>query len=580
MSFPASLPALPGTPAWRALARHRAALSGRRIAEMFADDPGRFADLSLSLDTARGPFLLDLSKNALTAETLDLLAALAAECGLAEQVAAMFAGEAINATEKRAAFHVALRAGADAPPEVREVLDRIADFSAAVRAGDWRGATGKAVTDVVNIGIGGSDLGPAMVCGALAAFGRDDLRAHFVSNVDAAHIARTLRGLDPETTLFIVTSKTFTTQETLRNATTARGWLTGHLGEAAVAQHFVAVSTNAAAVSAFGIDTANMFGFWDWVGGRYSLWSAVGLSIAIAVGFEAFEALLAGARTMDEHFRDAPPLENLPVVLALAGIWNHSALGIPALAVLPYDQMLARLPAYLQQLEMESNGKGVTMAGAPVAAATAPVLFGEPGTNGQHSFYQLLHQGTRAVACDFIVVAHSHYEIADHQPMLLANALAQAEALMRGRSAAEAKAEMLAKGTPLAEAERLAPHRAFPGDRPSTTILLPRVTPETLGMLLALYEHKVFVQSAVWGINAFDQWGVELGKQMAGAILPELMGGEPRPHDGSTAALIGLVCALRAPEGAGDADEGDDEEGDADDGPGGDADSGDGGGEG
>ncbi len=582
-AFPA-FPPLPDTPAWGALAVHRDALAGRRILDLFAEDAARFDRLALSLDTDEGPFVLDPSKNKLTAETLALLADLAEEAGLPQAIARMFAGEEINPTEHRAALHVALRnpgdapqpcGGADVMPEVLAVLDKVEDFVGRVRGGDWRGATGKAVTDVVNIGIGGSDLGPAMICQALAPYGRDDLSAHFVSNVDAAHIAGVLRRLNPETTLFVVTSKTFTTQETLRNAHTARDWLVRNLGERAVGRHFVAVSTNAAAVAGFGIDADNMFGFWDWVGGRYSLWSAVGLSIALAVGMPAFRALLAGAHAMDEHFRAAPPLDNLPVVLALTGIWNHTVLGVPALAVLPYDQSLARFPAFLQQLEMESNGKGVTADGRTVAQTTAPVVFGEPGTNGQHSFYQLLHQGTREVACDFVVVARSHHEVADHQPMLLANALAQAEALMKGRSREQAEAELLAQGKPPAEARRLAPHKTFPGDRPSTTLLLPALTPETLGMLVALYEHKVFVQSTIWGINAFDQWGVELGKAMAGAILPELLGGAAADgHDGSTAALIGLTRALRLPDTAGDADEGDDDAGDADDGPGGDADGG------
>ncbi len=427
-----TLPTLPDTPAWQALARHRDAMAEVRTLDLFAADPARFDTLALTLDTDEGPFLLDPSKNRMTAETFDLLCALADECNLAGAIQAMFAGVEINETENRAAFHVALRhlsgkplqtGGHDVMPEVRKVLDKITGFVGAVRGGRWLGATGKPVKAVVNIGIGGSDLGPAMVVEALGPYGRDDLKAHFVSNVDATHMARTLKGLNPETTLFIVTSKTFTTQETLRNARTARAWLVEHLGEAAVAKHFVAVSTNADAVSDFGIDTVNMFEFWDWVGGRYSLWSAVGLSIALAVGVDDFVALLTGGYRMDEHFRSAPFSDNLPVALALTGVWNATVLGAPTHAVLPYDQSLARFPAFLQQLEMESNGKGVTLAGLPVPTPTAPVLFGEPGTNGQHSFYQLLHQGTQPVPADFIVVARSHHEIADHQPMLLANAL-------------------------------------------------------------------------------------------------------------------------------------------------------------
>lgn len=575
MSASLPYPVLPETPAWQALANHRTELAGTRTLALFDADPGRFDRLALSLDTEDGPFLLDPSKNQVTEETYRLLFDLAEEAGLQGAIQAMFAGLEINETEHRAAFHVALRnlsgrklstGGADVMPEVRKVLDKITGFVAAVRGGRWVGATGKAVTDIVNIGIGGSDLGPAMVAQALDPYGRDDLRTHFVSNVDATHIAQTLHGLDPETTLFIVTSKTFTTQETLRNARTARDWLVGHLGEAAVARHFVAVSTNAKAVAAFGIDTVNMFGFWDWVGGRYSLWSAVGLSIALGFGMDVFTALLAGGNAMDEHFRTTPWADNLPVILGLTGVWNHTVLGATSFAVLPYDQSLARFPAFLQQLEMESNGKGMTLAGLPVPTTTAPVLFGEPGTNGQHSFYQMLHQGTQPVPCDFIVVARSHHEIADHQPMLLANALAQTEALMTGRTAEEAEAELVAKGMDAAEAKALSPHKAFPGNRPSTTILIPRLTPETLGMLIALYEHKVYVQSVVWGINAFDQWGVELGKSLAGAILPQLQGDGPADgHDGSTAALIDLLRALRAPEPAGDADETDADAGDADD---------------
>ncbi|MBN2751655.1 MAG: glucose-6-phosphate isomerase [Rhodospirillaceae bacterium] len=567
MSAFSCFPTLPNTPAWRALGRHRSTLETTRTADLFAADPERFDRFAASLDTEEGPFLLDPSKNRMTEETFIGLFDLAEECGLPQAIAAMFAGEIINHTEGRAAFHAALRApgdhamrtnGTNVTPEVHTVLDHVANFVTQVRDGTWQGATHKAVTDIVNIGIGGSDLGPAMVCQALAPYARDGLAVHFVSNVDATHITQTLRGLNPETTLFIITSKTFTTQETLRNATTARDWLIRHLGEAAVAQHFVAVSTNAEAVSAFGINPHNMFAFWDWVGGRYSLWSAVGISIALFAGMEAFRDLLAGAFAMDEHFQSAPMLDNLPVLLALVGIWNHTILGIPAAAVLPYDQSLARFPAYLQQLEMESNGKSVTKEGQPVAVTTAPILFGEPGTNGQHSFYQLLHQGTRDIACDIIIVAHSQYEVADHQPILLSNALAQSEALMRGCTREDAETALLTRGVPAAEAARLAPHKTFPGNRPSTTLLLPRLTPKTLGMLIALYEHKVFVQSIIWGINAFDQWGVELGKTLASAILPELQGGETSAtHDGSTAALIDLVRALRAPESVGDANDGD-----------------------
>ena len=566
---------LPDTPAWQALAARREAEADLTIADLFAADPGRFARFSRTIKTVEGPFVLDLSKQRISPETLDCLLALAEECGVAENAKAMFSGLAINETENRSVLHVALRnlsgrpirsRGADVMPEVRAVLDKMTGFVSLVRSGRWVGATGKAVTDVVNIGIGGSDLGPAMACRALSPYGRPDLRVHFVSNVDAAHIRDTLAPLDPETTLFVVVSKTFTTQETLRNARTARDWLAAKLGEKAVAKHFVAVSTSAREVQAFGIDPRNMFGFWDWVGGRYSLWSAVGLSLALFVGMDAFVDLLTGAQAMDDHFRTAPYAENLPVLLALAGIWNHTVLGARVFAVLPYDQHLGRLPAYLQQLEMESNGKSVTLAGTPVATATAPILFGEPGTNGQHSFFQLLHQGTQAVPCDFIVVARSQAETADHQPMLLANALAQTEALMRGKTREQAEAELLAQGADPATARRLAPHKTFPGNRPTTTILVPRLTPLTLGMLIALYEHKVFVQGTIWGIDSFDQWGVELGKHLAGAILPELTGEGPLgPHDGSTAALIGLIREIRRPRaeaGAESADADDAETGD------------------
>ncbi|MDX8401573.1 MAG: glucose-6-phosphate isomerase, partial [Mariprofundaceae bacterium] len=429
------------------------------------------------------------------------------------------------------------------------VLERMRMFVEQVRSGKWRGRDGRAITDVVNIGIGGSDLGPAMVCEALAPYaGR--VRVHFVSNVDGAHLGSTLAGLDPATTLFVVVSKTFTTQETLANATSARAWLLdGGGSEADVARHFVAVSTNEAAVRAFGIDPVNMFGFWDWVGGRYSLWSAVGLSIALDVGMDRFEELLAGAHAMDEHFRTAPLEDNLPVILAMLGIWHVDFLGAASHAVLPYDQSLRLLPAWLQQLDMESNGKRVTRDGRPVDYPTGPVVWGEPGTNGQHAFFQLLHQGTHRVPCDFIAPARSHWPMGEHHRMLISNFLAQTEALMLGRTEDEARAEMEAEGMDAARIEALLPHRVFPGDRPSNTILLRKLTPRTLGMLLALYEHKVYAQSLVWDINAFDQWGVELGKQLARRILPELAyGAEPVGHDASTRGLIRQWHAWQEPE--------------------------------
>ncbi len=556
MSPTRCFPKLPETSAWTTLAQHRDAMADVRIADLFTGDNNRFDRLAMSLDTSDGPFLLDPSKNRISVETLGLLCQIAEESGLRGAIDAMFAGQAINSTENRAALHVALRNrsnhpividGKDVMPDVNRVLAQLSEFVGTVRSGQWTGADGRAITDLVNIGIGGSDLGPAMVCQALRPYGRDDLHPHFVSNVDATHISEVLRSLDPATTLFVITSKTFTTQETMRNAHTARAWLVRHLGEAAIAKHFVAVSTNSTAVKAFGIDPAHMFEFWDWVGGRYSLWSAVGLSIALAVGMDAFTELLYGAHEMDAHFRAAPFLDNLPVVLALVGIWNHTVLGAKTRAVLPYDQSLARFPAFLQQLEMESNGKHVCTDGTICATSTQPVLFGEPGTNGQHSFYQMIHQGTQDVPCDFIVVARSHHECEDHQPILLANALAQAEALMRGQTTEEAQKALLERGLSVTRAKALAPHKTFPGNRPSTTLLLPKLTPETLGMLIALYEHKVFVQSVIWGINAFDQWGVELGKTLASSILTELVGDDaPDGHDGSTTALIDLVRALRS----------------------------------
>jgi glucose-6-phosphate isomerase len=529
--------------AWTALSRHRDEIAGTTMRQLFAADPGRAARFTLRL----GDLLLDYSKNRLDGRTMALLHALAAACDLPGWRARMLAGERINATENRPVLHVALRNrgnapilvdGADVMPAVNAVLVRMRDFTARVRDGAWTGATGRPITAVVNIGIGGSDLGPRMVVDALAAFRHERIAFHFVSNVDGAEISRTLAGLDPAATLFVVASKTFTTQETMANAATARAWLTASLGEDAVARHFVAVSTNAQEVARFGIDTANMFEFWDWVGGRFSLWSAIGLPIALAIGQDRFEALLDGAHAMDRHFRDAPPAENLPLTLALVDIWNTNLLGAESHAVLPYDQGLARFPAYLQQAEMESNGKSVTRAGSPVRRPTAPILFGEPGTNGQHAFYQLIHQGTRMVPCDFIAPAQSQYPTGRHHAMLLANVLAQSEALMRGKTADEARAELVAQGMTGAALEALVPHRVFAGNRPSNTILLKRLDPYMLGQLIALYEHKIFVQGVIWDINSFDQWGVELGKQLASRILPELEGAAPGEHDSSTLLLL------------------------------------------
>ncbi|MBB4286928.1 glucose-6-phosphate isomerase [Roseospira goensis] len=544
-------PVLPEGPAWQALARHRDALANTTMRDLFAADPDRFARFSGRL----GDLLVDYSKNRITAETMDLLCDLARETGVEARRDAMVAGEVINTTEGRAVLHVALRNRSDRPirvdgedvmPEVNRVLDQMRAFCAAVRDGTWTGATGKPVTDVVNIGIGGSDLGPVMVAEALKPYWHDRIRPHFVSNVDGTHIAETLHGLNPETTLVLVASKTFTTQETLTNAHTARAWLTRALGEGAVAKHFAALSTNAEAVAAFGIDTANMFEFWDWVGGRYSVWSAIGLPVAITIGFDRFEAFLDGAHALDEHFRTAPLAENLPVILGMLGVWNITYHGAAAHALLPYDQYLHRFAAHFQQVDMESNGKRVRLDGSPVVGDTGPVIFGEPGTNGQHSFYQLIHQGTRLIPCDFIAPALSHNPMGEHHPILLSNVFAQAEALMMGKTADEARAELEAQGKTAEEIAALLPHKVFPGNRPSNTLLVKRVDPYTLGMLIALYEHKVFVQGAVWGVNSFDQWGVELGKQLAKAILPELAGDAPvTGHDGSTNGLINAYKALR-----------------------------------
>jgi len=540
--------------AWRALEAHVAGVRGLRLRDLFAQDPDRFERFSGSLDD----LLVDWSKQRVTAETMTLLGDLARACDLEGRRDAMFRGEKINTTEGRAVLHTALRNrsaepvmvdGVDVMPDVLAVLEQMRVFSEAVRGGDWRGHTGEAITDIVNIGIGGSDLGPLMVCQALEPYARADLAVHFVSNVDGAHLHHTLKRLDPAKTLFIVASKTFTTQETMTNAQSARAWLLAELGgdQAAVGRHFVAVSTNAQAVRAFGIDPANMFGFWDWVGGRYSLWSAIGLSIVLYLGFERFAALLEGAHAMDRHFQTTPLEANLPVVLALIGIWNSNFLGAESLAVLPYDQHLARFAAYLQQGDMESNGKSVTLAGEVVDYQTGPVIWGEPGTNGQHAFYQLIHQGTRLIPCDFLAAASSQTPMGDHHDKLIANFFAQSEALAFGKTAAEVRAELEGQGLPPAEVERLLPHKVFEGNRPSTSILYNKLTPFTLGVLIALYEHKIFTQGVIWDVNSFDQWGVELGKVLAGRILPELAGSTPiASHDASTNGLINHLKALRA----------------------------------
>lgn len=513
--------------------------------DLFAKDPRRFEKFSLE---ACG-ILLDYSKNRITEKTMRLLVALARETDVEGWRDRMFAGEKINVTEQRAVLHVALRNRANRPilvdgkdvmPEVNMVLEKMRAFSEAVREERWRGYTGKPITDVVNVGIGGSDLGPAMVTEALKPYAKNTLRDHFVSNVDGTHLAEVLKRVYPETTLFIISSKTFTTQETLTNARSARAWFLDATGdESAIARHFVALSTNAKEVAAFGIDVNNMFEFWDWVGGRYSLWSAIGLSIAIAIGFENFEDLLTGAFEMDEHFRTAPLERNMPVILALLGIWYRNFFGAESYAVLPYDQYLHRFPAYLQQLDMESNGKSVSRNGKRVDCATGPVLWGEPGTNGQHAFFQLLHQGTALVPADFIAPIETHNPIGEHHAILLSNFFAQTEALMRGKTEREVKEEMRREGFSRKDIERLLPHRVFEGNRPTNTLLLQKVTPHSLGALIALYEHKVFVQGIIWNVNSFDQWGVELGKQLAKAILPELTSPvSAGVHDSSTNGLI------------------------------------------
>ncbi len=531
--------------AWRALEEHYDHLGEASMKDLFAADPRRAERFSLRIED----LLLDSSKNIGTDETMRLLVRLAADCRLADAIAAMFNGEHINETEDRAVFHVALRNRSDRPmyvdgrdvmPEVRRVLGQMRGFSEKLLSGAWRGHTGRRITDIVNIGIGGSDLGPVMVTEALRPYWRGAVTPHFVSNIDATHLAETVRKLNPETTLFIISSKTITTQETMTNAATARRWLLDAFkDEGAVAKHFVAVSTNAAEVAKFGIDTANMFEFWDWVGGRYSLWSAIGLSIACTIGFERFEELLDGAFVMDEHFRTSPFENNAPVILALIGIWYGNFFGAHSEAILPYDQYLHRFPAYFQQGNMESNGKSVDRNGRFVDYETGPIIWGEPGTNGQHAFYQLIHQGTKLIPCDFIAFAQSHNPIGDHHEKLLANFFAQTEALMRGKTADEVRTEMRRAGKSDTEIERVLPYRVFTGNRPTNSILCRKLTPRTLGMLVALYEHKIFTQGVIWNIYSFDQWGVELGKQLANRILPELTGDEEvSSHDSSTNALI------------------------------------------
>jgi len=541
--------------AWAAGAPRRPPCPWVQTRELFPGAPERFTRLSRG---AVGLFV-DFSKHRATEDTLALLLDLARQQGVESWRDRMFAGDkAVNGTEGRAVLHVALRNrsnrpilvdGQDVMPGVNAVLARMRAFTERVRSGAWLGHTGKSITDIVNIGIGGSDLGPVMVTEALRPYAHPGLRVHFVSNVDGTHIAETCKRIDPERTLFIVASKTFTTQETLTNARSARTWLLEALGAGreAVARHFVAVSTNAKEVAGFGIDTANMFEFWDWVGGRYSLWSAIGLSIATVLGMDHFEELLTGAHAMDEHFRTAPLADNLPVILAMLGVWYGNFFGAGSHAILPYDQYLHRFAAYFQQGDMESNGKSVDRAGRRITSyATGPVIWGEPGTNGQHAFYQLLHQGTRLVPCDFIAPIETHNPLGEHHAILLANFFAQTEALMRGKTTDEARAELEAAGVAEDRLDALAEHKTFAGNRPTTSILVQKFTPHTLGALIALYEHKIFVQGIVWDLYSFDQWGVELGKQLAGAILPELAGDAPvTAHDASTNGLINLYKARR-----------------------------------
>jgi glucose-6-phosphate isomerase len=534
------------SPAWQALARHRDSMQAAHLRDLFAADPKRFDRFSLEVED----MLVDFSKNRVTEETMKLLFDLARQARVFEWRDRMLSGDKINRTENRAVLHVALRNrsnrpilvdGVDVMPEVNAVLARMRRFTDAVRSGAWKGHTGKRITDIVNIGIGGSDLGPAMASLAVRPYWQPGMRAHFVSNVDGTHLAEALRDLSPEQTLFVVESKTFTTQETLMNARSARAWLTDKLGsEAAVPKHFVAVSTATEEVRKFGIDTDNMFAFWDWVGGRYSLWSAIGLPIALLVGIDRFEEMLAGGHAMDEHFRVAPMERNVPVVLGMLGVWYANFLGAATHAILPYDQYLSRFAAYFQQGDMESNGKRVDREGRFIEDyTTGPIVWGEPGTNGQHAFYQLLHQGTRLVPCDFIAPLESHNPMGKHHDVLLANFFAQTEALMRGKTQDEARAELEAQKLPPERVAELVPHKTFPGNRPTTSFVVTKVTPRTLGMLVAMYEHKIFVQGVVWEIFSFDQWGVELGKQLSKRIEPELEGkGVVTGHDASTNALI------------------------------------------
>jgi glucose-6-phosphate isomerase len=543
-------------PAWEKLCLHQREISNIQMRDLFADDPKRFEKYSLKFSD----ILFDYSKHRITNETLPLLMQMAREANIEGWRDRMFGGEKINITENRAVLHTALRNrsntpvmvdGKDVMPEVNAVLKHMREFTEQVRNGSWTGYTGKRITDIVNIGIGGSDLGPVMACNALTPYGHPDLTMHFVSNIDGAHLMTALNKCKPETTLFIVASKTFTTQETMTNAISARTWfLDTAVNKQYVAKHFVALSTNTKAVQEFGIDIANMFAFWDWVGGRYSLWSAIGLSIALWVGMDNFEALLTGGHEMDTHFRSAPLEQNIPVIMALIGIWYNNFFHADTHAILPYDQGMARFPAYLQQADMESNGKFICRDGSRVQYKTGPVVWGEAGTNGQHAFYQLIHQGTQIVPADFLMPAHSHYALGKqgyaHHKILLANFLAQTQALMLGKTKDEARAELLKQGLQGDALEALLPHKTFEGNRPTTSIMFDTLTPNTLGKLIAMYEHKIFVQGIIWDINSFDQWGVEYGKQIASQILPQLTSDElVSNYDSSTNGLINYTKMLK-----------------------------------
>jgi glucose-6-phosphate isomerase len=533
------------TTSWKALKDHATEMKKTPMRQLFQDDPGRFPTYTLQLDD----ILFDYSKNLVTDKTLTLLQQLASECKVKDGIEAMFSGEKINRTEDRSVLHVALRNfsgkpmysdGKDVMPDVQRVQAQMKHFCEQIHSGAWKGYTGKPIKYIVNIGIGGSDLGPLMVSEALRPYWKEGMAAHFVSNVDGTHIAETLKTVTPEETLFLIASKTFTTQETMTNAHTARDWFLQHAhDESQVAKHFAALSTNEKEVVAFGIDKANMFEFWDWVGGRYSLWSAIGLSIALMVGYDHFESLLKGAHATDQHFCQTPFEKNIPVIMALVSLWYINFFGAQTEAILPYDQYMYRFPAYFQQGNMESNGKSMDRSGHPVGTATGPVIWGEPGTNGQHAFYQLIHQGTLLIPCDFIAPAISHNPIGDHHPKLLSNFFAQTEALMNGKTSEEVSAELQKSGKTPEQIKALLPFKLFSGSRPTNSFLVKEITPYSLGQLIALYEHKIFVQGVIWNIFTFDQWGVELGKQLAGKILPELLNDAPvTGHDSSTNGLI------------------------------------------